>query len=112
MESNLGVWIKDALKGIGRNQTWLAEKIGVQPPQVSKIISGGSEVTPENLIAIADALGKPRIQAFRAAGWIDPIPKANEVVEELTEEVMKLPSNDQQEILAFIRLKHNMRKKK
>ena len=73
IENSLGAWIRLGLQELGQNQVWLANKIGVQPPQVSRIIGGGSEATPDILAAIADALGKPRIQAFRAAGYIEKV---------------------------------------
>lgn len=87
----LGKWIKDALDKSGRNQVWLAGKIGVQPPQVSRIMRGGSEATLDVLSAIADALGKPRIQAYRAAGHLDPIPEADEWVEETSNKIKLVP---------------------
>jgi len=91
--NKLGNWIRDGLRDINRNQVWLAEKIGVQAPQVSRIISGSSETTPDLLSAIADALGKPRIQAYRAAGYLQQEPKADEWVEEMNHKLLRLPSN-------------------
>ena len=88
--SKLGDWIRQGLKDVNRNQVWLAEKIGVQPPQVSRIISGGSEATPDLLSAIADALGKPRAQAYRAAGYLNPEPVADEWVEEMSHKLKLL----------------------
>lgn len=93
MKSNtnkLGAWIRQCLSDIGKNQVWLAEKIGVQAPQVSRIISGSSEATPDLLSAIADALGKPRIQAYRAAGYLEPLPEFDEWVEEQDSKLRKL----------------------
>ncbi|MGB8984141.1 MAG: helix-turn-helix domain-containing protein [Anaerolineales bacterium] len=90
--NQLGTWIRDSLNDLGRNQAWLAEKIGVQPPQVSRIISGSSEPTPELLGAIADALGKPRVQAYRAAGYLNQEPEPDEWVEEMAFKINRVPS--------------------
>lgn len=68
MVNNIGSWIKQGLADIGKNQAWLAEAVGLQTPQISRIISGSSEATPDVLNRIADALRKPRIEAYRAAG--------------------------------------------
>lgn len=96
MKSNtnrLGEWIRAGLKDANKNQVWLAEKIGVQPPQVSRIISGSSEPTADLLSAIADALGKPRLQAYRAAGFLDPQTEDDEWVEEMSYKLKRLPPN-------------------
>lgn len=93
MKSNankLGVWIRDGLNELGKNQAWLAEKVGVQPPQISRIISGSSEAPPDLLGAIADALGKPRAQAYRAAGYLNQEAAADEWAEEMTYKLNKL----------------------
>ena len=88
--SKLGEWIRSGLSDIGKNQVWLAEKIGVQPPHVSRIINGSSEATPDIMSAIADALGKPRIQAYRAAGFLDPQTEEDEWVEEMSHKLKQL----------------------
>jgi len=93
MKSNtnkLGTWIREGLNELGKNQAWLADKIGVQAPQVSRIISGASEATPDLLSAIADALGKPRAQAYRAAGYLNQESPKDEWVEEMTYKLNKL----------------------
>lgn len=93
MKSNtnkLGTWIREGLSELGKNQAWLAEKIGVQAPQVSRIISGASEATPDLLSAIADALGKPRAQAYRAAGYLNQESPDDEWVEEMSFKLNKL----------------------
>jgi plasmid maintenance system antidote protein VapI len=109
--TTLGEWIRVCLREMGKNQAWLAEKIGVQPPQVSRIISGSSETTPEILIAIADALGKSRTQVFRIAGYIEKVTKTDEEREQILYETQDLTPQEKQEILAFIRMKKNLRKK-
>lgn len=94
MKSNitpLGEWIRTGLKNINKNQVWLAAKIGVKPPQVSRIISGNSEATPDLLSSIADALGKPREQAYRVAGYLDKVPKSDEWVEETSHKLNLIP---------------------
>ena len=96
MKSNpnpLGEWIRNGLMEIGRNQVWLAEKVGVQAPQISRIINGGSETSPELLSAIADALGKPRAQIFRVAGYLEKISEDDEWVEETNYKLKKIPHN-------------------
>lgn len=73
MQNNLGAWIKEGLSSKGQTQAWLAKQVGVQPPQISRIISGESEATPDILNRIADALLLPRAQAYRAAGHLTQV---------------------------------------
>jgi transcriptional regulator with XRE-family HTH domain len=92
----LGQWIRENLKEKGRNQAWLAERISVQPPQVSRIISGESEATTDMLNAIADALGKPRIQIYRAAGHIEPATTQDELDEAILHHARRLPLDERE----------------
>lgn len=65
---SLGRAIKDALDQ--RPQSWLGEQLGVDPAQVSRIISGKLEVTTERLADIERALGVTPGTIFRAAGYV------------------------------------------
>lgn len=94
--SKLGIWIRERLREKGKNQAWLAEKIGIQPPQVSRIISGDSEALPDILNAIADALGKPRSQIYRAAGHIEPITPKDELDESILFHARRLPLDERE----------------
>lgn len=90
MANNLGIWIKEGLNKIGKNQVWLADKVGVEPPQISRIISGESEARPELLNKIADALHKPRVQAYRAAGHLSNISEQDEWIEQTSYKLSQL----------------------
>lgn len=107
-----GEWLKVQLIEQDMTQSELAVRIGVQPPQVSRLISGEREATPETLIKIADALRMSRQQVFRAAGLLPPDPDANKMIEKILHEVQDMPEIDQQEVLAFIRMKNNLRKQR
>lgn len=91
MANNLGEWIKKCLSDLGKSQAWLAAEVGVQPPQISRIISGESEATPDVLNGIADALRKPRIQAYRAAGHFGNPPEEDAWVEEMNHKLSLVP---------------------
>jgi len=66
---------------------------------------------PETLSALAKALEIPQITILRKAGILPPAPEANELVEQIVHETSNMPEQDQQEILAFIRMKNNLREK-
>ena len=54
---------------------------------------------------------KPDI-VFRAAGLLPPAINMDEEMEQILHEVAQLPKADKEEILAFIRMKNNLRKKR
>lgn len=77
MKTSFGTWLKAAIKEKGISQVELARLIGVQPPQVSHIISGDRGTTPENIVAIARALQLPAEEVFRVAGLLPQNPKTD-----------------------------------
>jgi len=68
MDTTFGEWLKEQLKAQHITQSELAGKVGVQPPQISRIISGERGPTTDLLIKIGDALRIPRAVVFSAAG--------------------------------------------
>lgn len=72
MELTFGEWLEVTLKKKKMKQSELAEKIGVKPPQVSRLISGDREPTAKILIKIATALRLPGDMVFGAAGLMPP----------------------------------------
>lgn len=107
--SNFGEWLRDELAQHGISQTELAYKIGVTPAQVSRIISGERSTSNEVLVNIAHILKLPPEQVYRAAGILPPESEINELVEQIVHETTDMPEQDQQEVLAFIRMKNNLR---
>lgn len=103
MKNNFGVWIKESLSELGKTQVWLANEVGLQPPQISRIISGYSEATPEILNRIADALHKPRIQAYRAAGHLPENLDENSWAEDMAQKLAKLDPELQDIATRFIK---------
>lgn len=94
------------------SQTELAHLIGVTPAQVSRIISGERSTTNDTLINISHVLKLPQEIVLRAAGVLKAQPNVNEMIEQILHEVEGMPEADQQEILAFIRMKNNLRQQR
>lgn len=94
--TKLGKWIKATLDEKKKNQIWLAGKIGVQPPQMSRMMRGGTEVLTAHLNAIADALGKRRAEIYRAAGHIEPVTKKEDLDEGVLFHFHRLPLDEQE----------------
>lgn len=43
----------------GRKQTWLAQRLGVSPGQLCRLLDGDRRLQPGQAVQIADALGLP-----------------------------------------------------
>ncbi|MDL1909737.1 helix-turn-helix transcriptional regulator [Chloroflexi bacterium CFX6] len=96
---------------ISRNwkPTDLAKYSHLSDTAVSRILRGDRNPDVDTLSKIAQALRLPPEQVYRAAGILPPVPDLNETIEQIVHEIQSLPEQDQQEILAFIRMKNNLR---
>jgi transcriptional regulator with XRE-family HTH domain len=112
MTINFGSWLKEQLKVRDMTQSELADKIGVYPPQVSRIISGERTVTTQLLIKIADALGLPREQVFSAAGILRSRNNADKQIEEIMHRVQDLSKSDRDVVLEFVSMLNRLRSKR
>lgn len=111
MQTLFGTWLKIQLDEKGISQAELARRIQMQPSQVSHIISGERGTTPEGYLAIARALSLPPEIIYRAAGLLPPKPETDEQVEEIMHEATQLNEAEREELLAYIRMKRNLREK-
>lgn len=73
MSTKLGERILARLKDQGMNQKELAEKVGLQPPHISRILNGKAGTTIENVKLLAEALGEPVVEYMRLAADLDPL---------------------------------------
>jgi len=92
----LGKWIKAALEAKGKNQVWLAKQIGVEPPQVSRIMRGKSEAPAKLLSSIATKLSQKRSEIFRAAGYIESLTPEDAVDESLLFHSRRFPLEERE----------------
>jgi transcriptional regulator with XRE-family HTH domain len=90
MKTNFGEWLKLQLEERDMKQSELAEKIGVQPPQISRIISGEREPTTDVLTKIAHALRIPRKVILRVVDIMPPDPDEDPWVEEMSYKISLL----------------------
>lgn len=105
-------WLREQMKIRDWSQADLARASHISPTQIARILSRERNVGNDAIIAIARALQLPPEQVYRAAGILPPAPEINELIEQIIHETQTLPENDQQEILAFIRMKNNLRKQR
>lgn len=67
MTQTLGEVIRERLAELGLNQTDLANRTGMTPSHISRLVSGDRGATLDSLIAIADALGIERDALMKIA---------------------------------------------
>lgn len=104
-------WLTNELTAQQMSQVDLAKKSGVTTAQISRILSGQRGAESKTIVAIAKALNIPAEIVFRDIGILPPQPDLDKDLEKIIHEIAKMPKDDQREVLAFIRMKNNLRKK-
>ncbi|HLE52678.1 MAG TPA: helix-turn-helix transcriptional regulator [Anaerolineales bacterium] len=113
MDVTFANWLNEKMREHNWSQSDLARASGLTRQAISYYLSQKSKQPDEfALQRIAHALKLPPEQVYRAAGILPPKTSTDEMIEQILHEVSKLPKTDQEEILAFIRMKNNLRKKK
>lgn len=109
---SLSTWLQSEMANRDWTQSDLARISGLHRAIISKIVLGGSKPTPETLEAIAKAFKLPPEQVYRVAGILPQTPDVDEETEKIVYESQDLTDQEKEEVLAFIRMKKNLRKKK
>ncbi len=104
-------WLVSEMESRKLNQSDLARAVRIDQAAVSRLVSGKAQPSPDTLNSLARVFELPPIVVFRAAGLLPNDPDVDEEIEQILHEVDKLPKADQEEVLAFIRMKRNLRKK-
>lgn len=104
-------WLVGELADRDMSQSELSRRAGVTRTAISDIVNGRRNPGRELATSIAKAFSLPPEQVFRVAGFLPPAIEVNEEIEQIIHEVEQLPKQDQQEVLAYIRMKKNIRKK-
>lgn len=112
MTSDFAAWLQNELESRKMKAADLARITRKDQGIFSRILGRKRQPDPETILSISHALRLPADMVFRAAGLLPRQPDLNEEAEQIMYEVAKLPKDDQEEVLAFIRMKNNLRKKK
>ena len=107
-----GQWLDDLLDELGWTPADLSRATGLDSAVISNIRSGKRGTGLDTALKIAKAAKRPPEQIYRRAGLLPPAIHIDEDMEQILHEIEKLPKADREEILAFIRMKNNLRKKK
>jgi transcriptional regulator with XRE-family HTH domain len=111
MAVSFSEWLLSEIRERGISQSELARRSGVTRTAISDVVTGRRNPGKELANGIATALSLPPEQVFRAAGILPPAAEVDAEVERIIHEASKLGDQDKAEVLAFIRMKINLRKK-
>jgi transcriptional regulator with XRE-family HTH domain len=109
---NFGEWLVAELERRDLTQSDLSRMSGLSRGTLSNIVSSTRGRGPSSLLAIAKALKLPPEQVFRTAGLLPPALKSDEETERIVYEMSDLTPQEKEEVLAFINMKRNLRKRK
>ena len=103
METSLPEWLLEKMEEKGMNAAELSRRSGISAPQITRLLSGQRGVSEVSLRAISEALNIPPEVAFRAAGFLPPVPEKTEAHEQLIYMFDKLNEKDRQTVLDMMR---------
>jgi len=112
MNNEFGEWLKDRIKSSGKTQKEFAQIIGLEQPQLSRIITGQRGTSDEVLNSIASVLGDPPEMVFRKAGKLPHRSLPTEQKEELAYLFDQLSDKEKEFYLNFLRATLETNKKK
>lgn len=105
-------WLQTELDRREWRPTELAKKSEISDGAISRFLRGERKPDPESLVSIAKAFRLPPEQVFRAAGMLPPSVQLDELTEQIIYDAHDLTRQEKEELLAFIRMKKNLRGKK
>ena len=103
--TDLILWIRGELLKRGWSQSELSRRSGVSPSHIGRFLSEERGVSEESINGFARAFGVPPETLFRIAGFLPPVSKKTELINQILDLTTQLPEKDQQEILDYARMR-------
>jgi transcriptional regulator with XRE-family HTH domain len=100
-----GIWLLEQLAARGMSQIDLANRSGVTPAQISRIINGVRGAGNETLIKFAKALQLPAEEVFRADGLLPPKKDSDPEIVRLDYLASQISEEELQEVIKIVELK-------
>lgn len=105
-------WLQTAMDNMGWGQTDLATRAGVDRQMVYGWLKQGKKPNEDSLQRIAKAFDVPPEVVYRAAGMkLSPTSIPTDI-QQAVHEMEDLNNQDREEVVAYIRMLKNLRKKK
>lgn len=111
MSTDFAAWLLNEIRVHKLSQSELARAAGVTRAAISDVVNGRRAPGRVLVNGVARALSIPPEIVFRAAGILPPADEIDEEIEQIVHNANKLNGQDREEVLAFIRMKINLRKK-
>jgi len=111
MNKTFPQWIQEQMKSREWSQAELSRQAGLSRTAISDVISGKAGPGYHLCMSVANAFEMPPESIMRVAGLLPAKPDIDEGIEKILQEAARLPKPDQEEVLAFIRMKRKLRKK-
>lgn len=106
-------WLIEEMEKREWSQSDLARKANINRQVISTYVQRKRTKPDEDvLISIAHAFKLPPEIVFRAAGLLPPAVHIDDDMQQIIHEIDKLPKQDREEVLAYIRMLKNLRNKK
>ena len=113
MNAHFANWLKIQMYERNWSQTDLARASGLNKQSIYYYLKKSSKPPHAHVLAkIAYALELPVEQVYRAAGFLSRPPHVSETMEQVVYEMENMPEQDQQEVLAFIHMKNDLRRRR
>jgi len=112
MATDFANWLLNEIRERGMSQSDLARAAGVTRTAISDIVNSRRNPGKNLAQGIARAFSIPPEQVFRVAGILPPSDGMDDEIERIVHEANKLNGQDRAEVLAFIRMKINLREKR
>jgi len=101
MKTDFGNWLEGEIEQREWNTTTLARKAGVNPGNLSRVMSGHRNAGVDMCQAIAKALGYPVETVFRQAGLLPQATGGEAAITQLVEIAQNLTEAEREELLAY-----------
>ncbi len=110
MDNDFVNWLKSRMRERNLSQAGLARASGLNKQSIHYYLTQSAKPPRAHALAkIAYALKLPVEEVYRAAGIPLQPPDISEIIEEVVYEMEDMPKQDQQEVLAFVRMKNQLR---
>jgi len=111
MNKTFPKWILEQLESREWTRAELSRRAGLSRTAISDVITGKANAGYTLCAAVANAFELPPEIVLRTAGLLPANPDIDEEIEQILYEITKLPKPDQEEVLAYIRMKRKLREK-
>lgn len=106
MSKDFRDWLTEELNRRGWSKSELARQAGLSPSIVSKMLLGDRNITADQCIKLAQALGLSPVLLLVKAGILPPQESSNDpTIEELLDIARQLPGPAREELLSYARFK-------